>query len=152
MDTTRIIKFLENSGFHNVRATSDFIYMEDPSCALRSFETFFNYAWVVILCITGFLLLGWGISKMRGAKDDLFSNMKNLMLVFGIIAILKPTLNIIYGGNLFARGCNEISVSISEVNELLSARDSEFGAQDDFLYEDLTIYDSGIPEYETSLQ
>lgn len=146
MNTARIIKILENSGFHNLRSTGDFIYMEDPSCVLRSFETFFNYAWIAILCITGFLLLGWGISKMRGAKDDIFSNMKNLLMVFVVLTILKPALNLIYGDNLFSRGCNEISISVAEVNKLIEAQNDTLTAGNTFLYEDLTIYDSGVPD------
>ncbi|MBO5704672.1 MAG: hypothetical protein J6R99_01495 [Alphaproteobacteria bacterium] len=146
MNTARIVKLLENSGFYNVRSTGDFIYMEDPSCALRDFDNFFNYAWIAILCITGFLLLGWGISKMRGAKDDVFSNMKNLLMVFAVLAVLKPVLNLIYGGNLFSRGCGEISVSVEEVNKVLESRDETLGTSDGFLYEDLKIYDSGVPE------
>lgn len=151
MNTARILKILENSGFHNLRANSDFIYMEDPSCALRAFDTFFDYAWIAILCITGLLLFGWGISKLRGAKDDIFSNMTNLLLVFGVISVLKPAMNMIYGDNLFARGCDEISVSISEVNKLIESSDEQFGNKNDFLYEDLQIFDSGIPEYEEAI-
>ena len=77
MDTTRILKILENNGFFNVRANGDFIFMEDPSCVLRSFQTFLDYAWVVILAITGILLFGWGLSKIRGAKDDILNFIKN---------------------------------------------------------------------------
>ena len=44
MNTTTILQLLKNSGFHGLRADAEFIYMEDPSCILRSFETFINYA------------------------------------------------------------------------------------------------------------
>lgn len=151
MDTTRILKILENNGFFNVRANGDFIFMEDPSCVLRSFQTFLDYAWVVILAITGILLFGWGLSKIRGAKDDILNNLKNLLLVFGIIAVLKPTMNLIYGDDLFAQGCKTVSVSIAEINELLASKDNDFGQKSTFLYEDLQIFDSGIPEYEQPL-
>jgi hypothetical protein len=35
-----ILRLLENSGFYNVRADAEYVYMEDPSCILRGFETF----------------------------------------------------------------------------------------------------------------
>ena len=81
MNTDTILRLLKNSGFHGLHADAEFIYMEDPSCILRSFETFIEYVWVIITALTGLLLFGWALSKIRGAKNDIFSNMINLILI-----------------------------------------------------------------------
>ena len=74
MNTDTILRLLQNSGFHILGFDGTFLYLEDPSCILRSFETFIEYAWVIITCITGLLLFGWAISMIRGAKNDIFTN------------------------------------------------------------------------------
>lgn len=136
-------RLLKNSGFHNLRADSEFIYMEDPACILRSFETFINYAWLAITVLTGILIFGWAISMIRGAKyDNIFINMRNLILIFGGLTLTKPVINLVYGEDLFARACRTIAVSQSEVQKLLDARKSKL--KRDELYEDLIIHDTGI--------
>ena len=53
-------------------------------------------------------------------------------------------MNLIYGDDLFARGCRTISVPISEMNRLLDARNAKLKSRDEYdLYEDFDIYDSG---------
>lgn len=144
MNTDTFVKLLQNSGFHNVSQDSAFVYMEDPSCILRSFETFADYAWIVIVCLTALLLTGWGISMVRGAKNDIFTNMRNLILIFGILGATKPIINLIYGDDLFARGCDTISIPIDQVDEMLAARNARLSAAErDILYEEFDIYDSG---------
>lgn len=144
MNSDTILRLLENSGFHGVRVDSEFVYLEDPSCILRSFETFVDYAWWFITVLTGMMLFGWAISLIRGAKNDFFMNLRNLILIFGILSISRPIMNFIYGQDLFAHGCKTISVPLSQVNELLDARNSKLSnnGQDD-LYEQINIYDSG---------
>lgn len=147
MNTDTFVKLLQNSGFHNVTQDSAFVYMEDPSCILRSFETFADYAWIVIVCMTALLLIGWGISMVRGAKNDIFTNMRNLILIFGILGATKPIINVIYGDDLFARGCDTISIPIDQVNEMLAARNANLSAtQRDMLHEEFDIYDSGATD------
>ncbi len=143
---SQTFRLLKNSGFHNLRADSEFIYMEDPSCILRSFETFLEYAWVIITMLTGILLFGWAISMIRGAKyDNIFINMRNLILIFGGLSLTKPVINLVYGDDLFARGCGTISISIDEIKKLLDARNSKLKKYDqNQLYEDLIIQDSGV--------
>ena len=144
MNADTIIRLLTNSGFHNVRVDPDFVYMEDPSCILRSFETFAHYAWFAILVLTGLLLTGWAISMIRGAKNDFFTNLRNLIIIFGVLSIAKPIMNTVYGDDLFARGCRTITIPITEMNRLLDARNSKLKTRDNFdLYEDFDIYDSG---------
>jgi hypothetical protein len=119
--------------------------MEDPSCILRSFETFLDYAWIAVTFIAGLLLFGWAIAYIRGSKvDGLFTNLRNLTLIFGILAAVKPAVGLIWGGDIFARGCKVIQVSASEVQKILDARNAKLKTRDenDF-YEDFDIYDSG---------
>ena len=142
MNIDTILRLLENSGFHGLSADSEFIYMEDPSCILRSFENFIEYAWVAVVAITGLLLFGWALSMTRGAKaDNMFMNMRNLLLIFFGLSVAKPVINMIYGDNLFARGCETISVSVEEMNKLLDLRKEKLGSYIDE-YENLRIYDS----------
>ncbi len=138
-------RLLNNSGFHNLRADSEFIYMEDPSCILRAFETFIEYAWIAIAFLTGLLIFGWGISMIRGAKyDNIFVNLRNLILIFAGLTLTKPVINMIYGQDLFARACRTIKVSRDEVQKLVDAQFSKLKKYDQFkLYEDLIIQDSG---------
>lgn len=129
MNTDIILKILRNSGFNILGTDSVFIYLEDPSCILRSFETFIKYAWVIISFITAMLLFGWAISMIRGAKNDIFTNLRNLILIFGTLSAAIPIVNAIYGKDLFATGCRTIKVPITEVNQLLDARNRDLGNQ-----------------------
>ncbi|MDL2296240.1 hypothetical protein LJC18_05570, partial [Lachnospiraceae bacterium OttesenSCG-928-E19] len=143
-----IFRLLRNSGFHVLGSDGTYIHLEDPSCILRSFETFTEYAWIAITVITGILIFGWGISMIRGAKNDLFTNMRNLILIFGILTAAKPIVNLIWGGDVFARGCKTINVSIAEVQKILDARNLKLAERDEFdLYEIWDITDSGATPY-----
>ncbi len=143
MNTDTIARLLKNSGFYGVSVDPDFIYVEDPSCILRSFETFIDYVWVAIVAITGMMLFGWAISMIRGAKNDFFMNLRNLILIFGILSIAHPIINFIYGDDLFARGCKTFSIPMSQVADVLESRNSKISGADDNLTEKIDIYDSG---------
>ena len=146
MNTDTIIRLLTNSGLYNVRADSYFVYVEDPSCILRSFEVFMHYAWIAIVVITGLLLFGWALVLIRGAKyDSIFTNIRNLVLIFGILSAAPLIVNFIYGDNLIARGCDTIKIPIQEVNEMLEMRKEKLGKNDEAdMYEEFDIYDSGV--------
>ncbi len=155
MNTDTIIRLLSNAGFHNVGADASYIYMEDPACILRSFETFIEYAWVIIVFVTGMLLFGWGMSFIRGAKiDGIFTNLRNLVLIFGGLSAIWPILNTIHGGDVFARGCNQIKIPLSEINKVLDMRKLTLTERDAYdLYEELSISDTGalpMPADDTS--
>ena len=139
---TQIQKILERSGLRVTGVEDKFIYIEDPSCILRGFETFLGYAWDVLLLITVFLIIGWAISMIRGAKNDIINNMRNLILIFGILMVVPLILNLVYGGDLIGRGCKSLKVSVSAINEILAAK-AETKSLDASLYEDIDIYDSG---------
>ncbi len=151
MNVDTILRLLKNSGFNVLGADSTYVYLEDPSCILRSFSTFVEYAWVIISVLTMFLLAGWGISKIRGAKNDLMINIRNLTIMFGTLSLVVPILNAIYGADLFARGCRTIQVSIAELNVMLDARNEKLKAfNPDNLYEEFDIYDSGVITADTT--
>lgn len=144
METATIIRLLSNAGFHVLGADGSNLYIEDPSCILRSFQTFTEYAWVIITFITGMLIFGWAISMIRGAKNNIFMNLRNLTIMFGTLAAAGAILNMIYGGDLFARGCRTVAVNIDTVNEMLDMRQKKMSPQQTDLYESIDIYDSGV--------
>lgn len=144
MDLEYILRLMQKAGFRVLGADADFIYIEDPACVLRSFATFAEYAWIALVCVTGLLLFGWAISMIRGAKNDIFINMRNLILIFGIVAAAGPIINVIYGDELFARGCKTVSVSVADVQNLLATQQAKLSRRNpDDLYEDIDIYDTG---------
>ncbi|MDR1361577.1 MAG: hypothetical protein LBJ18_04760 [Rickettsiales bacterium] len=116
---------LANAGFRVLGADGGFILLEDPSCVLRSFEAFLYYSWIAITAITGLLLFGWAVSLIRGAKGDAWGmaiNIRNLTIIFGILAAVKPAVNLIWGDDFFAKGCKVIRVSGAEIQRILDAR------------------------------
>ena len=148
MDIATILRLLKNSGFYNLRVDSQNLYMEDPSCIVRGFQDFVEYAWVFIVAITGILLVAWAISVIRGAKvSDIAANFKYLVLIFGILSLSFPIMKLIFGDDLFAHGCKTISVPIEEVKKLLELRKQEFRGYNEFEeFELIDITDSGIPD------
>ena len=109
---------------------------------MRGFETFLGYAWDVLLGITVLLIMGWGFSMIRGAKNDIKNNIKSLILIFGILTVTFPILNVVAGGDLIGMTCKELKVSVAEINEILAAN-ARTNSLDASLYEDIDIYDSG---------
>ncbi len=145
MEIETITRLLTNSGFKVLGSDTaqQYLYLEDPSCIIRSFETFIEYAWVFIYLITAILLFGWGISKIRGANTDVATNIRNLVIIFGTLAIVGPIVNAIYGGDLIGRGCGQIKVSLADVQTVLNARNENLSPEES-LFEGIDIYDSGI--------
>lgn len=144
METATIIRLLSNAGFRVLGTDGANLYIEDPSCILRSFQTFTEYAWIILTFITGMLIFGWAISMIRGAKNNIFINLRNLTIMFGTLAAAGAILNMIYGGDLFARGCQTVAVDINTVNEMLDMRHKKMSPQQTDLYESIDIYDSGV--------
>ena len=146
MEIETIFRLLKNSGFNVLGADGANIYLEDPSCIARSFQTFVDYAWVIISVLTAFLLLGWGISMIRGSKHDVFMKLRNLILILGVLSVAGPVINTIYGDDLFARGCRTITVKKTELKRLLDARKATLRPEQTDLYEDIQISDEKINE------
>jgi len=143
MNVSEIRRLLENSGIRVLNADSLSVYIEDPSCIMRGFETFLEYAWTIIVFITGVLLFGWAISMIRGAKNDILINIRNLFLMFAALSLVGPIIGMIYGDDIFGIGCKTINISVAELNTLLDARHKKMSGRTGDLYEDFQIYDSG---------
>ncbi|MCQ2562508.1 MAG: hypothetical protein MJ158_02760 [Alphaproteobacteria bacterium] len=125
-----IRNLLSNSGINVINIDSDFIYIEDPGCIQAAFSTIFDYAWLVVVLLTGILIFGWGITKIFGIKNDLFSNAKNLILIFGCLSATKPAINVLYGSDIINKTCDEIPVSLIETQKLLAQRNATFSESD----------------------
>ena len=146
MHTDEIVRLLQNSGIRVLGADSMSVYIEDPSCILRGFEIFIEYAWIIITAITGVLLFGWAVSMIRGAKNDIMINIRNLTLMFVTLAMIGPIVGLIYGDDFFGIGCKTINISVNELNTLLDARHKKMSPHTNDLYEDFQIYDSGVTQ------
>ncbi|MDR1207366.1 MAG: M23 family metallopeptidase [Rickettsiales bacterium] len=144
MPIERILRLLRDSGFRVLGADGQFIWLEDPTCVTRAAAEFIHYAWIIICVITVFMLFGWAVAIIRAGKiGNIANNMRNLFLIFGILAAAVPAVNAIWGGDLFGRGCNKIGVPIEEVQRMLAARSSQLQTWDENdLYEEFDIYDS----------
>lgn len=141
MDINVILHHLENSGFQKLTSDGTFIWLEDPTCFARGLLDFFNIAWVVIAVFTAFLLLGWGVAKIRGIQGDIAKNIRNLFLIFAILSSSRLIVNVIWGDEAFV--CKQIQVPITEVNKIIESAKLKLKTRDEnFLYEDIDIYDS----------
>lgn len=136
----QIIQILQNAGFHNTKIQSGTLYMEDPGCIIRNFETFMEYAWFIIVTITALLLFAWAVSMLRGAKNNIFANIKSIVLIFLTLSVVPPLLNVIYGDDIFAQACKQVTVPMSEIRELLELRKQKIA---DEQIEVISIFDSG---------
>ena len=146
MNSAEIVRLLKNSGINVLGADSFSVYIEDPSCVIRGFENFLTYAWVIVSFLAGVLLFGWAVSMIRGAKNDIITNLRNLFLMFAAMGMVGPIMNVVYNGDIFGIGCKQIEVSINELNKLLDARHSKLTTRTGDLYEDFQIYDTGVPQ------
>lgn len=158
MNIETVFRLLSNAGFRNLGADDVNIYMEDPACIIRSFETFLEYAWTILIFITGIMLAGWAWAMIRGSKNaelrSITNNLKNLVLLLGVISATPVLVNFVYGGDLIGRGCKTIAIPIETVDNLLAQRYEELEKYDAYnLYENFEIYDSGAiigPHIQTS--
>lgn len=122
MTPNTLIKILEQAGFHEITIVGNVVNMEDPSCVIRGFETFISNAWIIITALTGILLFGWALSMIRGAKNDIFSNMKYLVLIFGILSVSGFIMETIYGGKFLSSWCKTVQIPISEIESLIKQK------------------------------
>ena len=150
MDEVEIVTLLQNSGIRHIKISDCCVKFEDPACILPAFDTILNYAWVVILVLTAFMLTGWAILYIKNGTNinNVFHNAKTLILIFCVLSVVKPAVNIVYGEDLFAKGCSNTVIELSEIQELLKTRHETFDQSDEAkLYESFHIVDSGpVPE------
>lgn len=146
----QIKELLTNAGFSDVVVNGQYISFKDPSCIFTAFDTFLDYAWIVIFALTAIMLFGWGLLYIKnGVKlDSLSNNVKSLILIFGVLSVIKPAINFIYGDDIFGRLCDTKSVSMAEVQKLLDMRNKNLNnctqCNNNILFEDFDITDSGI--------
>jgi hypothetical protein len=122
MTPNTLIKILEQAGFHEITIVGNVVNMEDPSCVIRGFETFISNAWIIVTALTGILLFGCALSMIRGAKNDIFSNMKYLVLIFGILSVSGLIMETIYGGKFLSSWCKTVQIPISEIESLITQK------------------------------
>ena len=154
MNTATIKTLLTNAGLKVINIDDSFIYFEDPACIFPAFDTVLNYVWIVIVFLTGIMLFGWAVLYIfKGVKlDTVSNNVKSLFLIFAVLALVKPIVNVVYGDNLFARQCEIKQVSRAQVDKLLNLRQQNLGKSDEYLLDEtFDVIDSGpitIPEVE----
>lgn len=148
MTPNTLIKILEQAGFHEVTIVGDLVTMEDPSCVIRGFETFISYAWVIVTALTGILLFGWALSMIRGAKNDIFSNMKYLILIFGILSVSGFIMETIYGGKFLSSWCKKIEIKVDDIAKLVEQKQKASGYE--FIDIDVDLYNVSSTEPETA--
>ncbi len=142
-EITRVLLALHNSGFHDaeINTTTRTIHMEDPTCIARTFESFVEIAWIAIVAIAGILTFVWAISLIRGVKNDLFVNMRNLAAIFILLAVLLPSVS----KYLFNNICSEITADLDKVLEYMDERTRRLTkAGTEETYEILYVQDSGL--------
>ena len=148
MTPNTLIKILEQAGFHEVTVVGDLVTMEDPSCVIRGFETFISYAWVIVTALAGILLFGWALSMIRGAKNDIFSNMKYLVLIFGILSVSGFIMETIYGGKFLSSWCKKIEIKVDDIAKLVEQKQKASGSE--FIDIDVDLYNVSSTEPETA--
>lgn len=157
MEINEIRRLLEHSGIKVHDIKDGFIYFEDPSCIYTAFDTILNVAWVVILVLTAIMLFGWALLYIKnGTKiNDVFNNAKTIILIFCVLSVTKPIVNVIYRDNIFSSGCEIKQASLTNVQELVEMRTKALsGANDVSSYEIFDMVDSGPvgisePDYES---
>lgn len=141
MNYIEIIRILSNAGFKFKNPSTDGIniFLEDPSCLTSTFETFFDYAWVVASLVTAMLLFGWGIAAIRNPQNGTLGvvskNFRNLFIIFCTFAAVKPIVNFIWGDDIFSKACGTITLSVADIQKQLI----ENGFDDSIAYESLEI-------------
>lgn len=146
MNAGTIANLLTNSGLNVLKIDTSFVYIEDPTCVIRSFETFAGYAWIALSVVTALLLFGWGISLVRGSANDYFNNLKNLILIFGTVSAAPLIINLLWGGDLFGLGCKTVSVPVEEIQKILDTQKNTLEKYNEFSApESLELSDSGLP-------
>ena len=147
MDKSNIVSLLLNSGLDVIGMDNNYVYFYDPGCIFPAFDILLHYAWIVVLVFTGIMLFGWAILYIRKGVnlDSLFNNAKSLILIFTVLALVKPIVNVVYGDNLFARQCEKKHVSLVSIQELLDQRNKDLNVSDNHtLAETFSVIDSGV--------
>ena len=112
-----IMRLLQYAGYKKSPncPSDDFVCIFDPTCVWPPLLEFINTAWVIIAVITGFLLAGWGITMIRGARHDMVKNIRDLVLMFGILAAAPPIISVLGGDDAIIKQCKTIEIPFSQI-------------------------------------
>ncbi|MDR1826332.1 MAG: hypothetical protein LBQ49_01410, partial [Rickettsiales bacterium] len=127
MDAAWVEQVLTKAGYNVLETSGGAIVLEDPTCILRSFESFVNFAWAAIGGLALVLLFGWGLAMVRGAKIDIVENIRNLFLLFAGLAMIPALVGFLIGRQVWE--CKKIVVSMEEVEKLISIEDIDKAAR-----------------------
>lgn len=135
MNETTIVDLLTNSGLKVISIDNSFISIEDPACIFPAFDAFLYYVWIVITILTGIMLFGWAVLYIfKGVKiDSVFNNIKSLVLIFAVLSLVKPIVDVVYGDNLFEQQCEVKQIDRTQVDELLNLRNQKLGESDKYV-------------------
>ena len=138
----KILLALHNSGFENVviDTAEGIIYMDDPTCIARTFQSFLEIAWIAITLVAGMLTFFWAISLIRGVKNDLFISVRNLAVIFILLAALLPFVS----KYLMDNACSGFTASLATVEKYIDERERHLKNQGEETYEILYVQDSGL--------
>lgn len=126
MDWVSVAEILTDAGYVVIGSNSTSFVVEDPTCILRAFTDFIDFAWLLLGALAAILLFGWGIALIRGASMDIRENMRNLFLLFGCLAAAPAIISFLVGEGILE--CKHIEVSFSEISKTLALKDLKFEA------------------------
>ena len=142
MNTEQLKDILDKAGYHLASSCpSDSVCIVDPTCIWPILRDFISFAWVVITLITAFLFAGWAATMLRGAKNAITKNLRDLMLIFGLLSAALPIINVLGGGKFMVDQCRTVRVTQEQINELVGDRKIEQPE-----YEYFNITDSAYTE------
>ena len=68
----------------------------------------------------------------------------SVILIFCVLSVVKPAVNLVYGDNLFEKQCEIEKISLTNIKELLDSRNKQLSKSKDMeLYESFNVVDSG---------
>jgi len=121
MDAVTIKQILIKAGYNVLDIRGGDVIIEDPTCLLRAFSDFIDFAGIAIGGVTMMLLFGWGIALIRGAKMDIIELFRDLFLLSAGLAIIPVLVNFLIGQEVWE--CKKIGVSVSAINKALSFKE-----------------------------
>jgi hypothetical protein len=123
MDAAKIMEILTEAGFQVLGIADDAIVLEAPSCILRGFMSFIDFAWIALGGLTGLMLFGWAVAMIRGSDPKIADKIRNLFLLFGGLATVPALTSFLFGEGILQ--CDQISVSIPSLNDVLAMKSAE---------------------------
>jgi len=147
MTPEQLKTLLYRAGYHiEQTCPKDNVCITDPTCIWPILGDFINFAWIVLAVITGFLLAGWAATMLRGASHSIVKNLRDLVLIFGVLSVAIPAINLLGGGKFIYGQCNVIQVSQEQIDQLTNNKTMK---QPEYEYFNITdsAYDTPEPEF-----